>query len=299
MNRRSFVGITGLSSIGALSGTFELRASSSFKGKKLTILHTNDTHSNIDPFPKNHVKYPGMGGVAKRSALITKIREDEEHVLLVDSGDIFQGTPYFNRYHGVLEMKLMSAMKYDIATMGNHDFDIGIDGFRDAQKHANFPFVCSNYDFKNTNLADHTLPHHILHRGGLKIGFFGLGVSLEGLTPNRCWQGMNYLDPISIANETAALLKEKGCDLIICLSHLGFDYASPQVSDKILAQQTENIHLILGGHTHTFMEKPLLMENMGKQPVLINQTGWAGLYLGRIDIDFRIGKFTHQVLTVQ
>lgn len=299
MNRRSFVGITGLSSLGALSGTFELRASSSFKGKKLTILHTNDTHSNIDPFPKNHVKYPGMGGVAKRSALITKIREEEEHVLLVDSGDIFQGTPYFNRYHGVLEMKLMSAMKYDIATMGNHDFDIGIDGFRDAQKHANFPFVCSNYDFKNTNLADHTLPYQILHRGGMKIGFFGLGVSLEGLTPNRCWQGMNYLDPIVIANETAALLKEKGCDLIICLSHLGFDYASSQVSDKILAQQTENIHLILGGHTHTFMEKPLVLENLSKQPVLINQTGWAGLYLGRIDIDFRIGKFTHQVLTVQ
>lgn len=299
MNRRSFVGITGLSSLGALSGTFELRASSPFKGKKLTILHTNDTHSNIDPFPKNHVKYPGMGGVAKRSALITKIREEEEHVLLVDSGDIFQGTPYFNRYHGVLEMKLMSAMKYDIATMGNHDFDIGIDGFRVAQKQANFPFVCSNYDFKNTNLADLTLPYHILHRGGLKIGFFGLGVSLEGLTPNRCWQGMNYLDPISIANETAALLKEKGCDLIICLSHLGFDYASSQVSDKILAQQTENIHLILGGHTHTFMEKPLLMENLSKQPVLINQTGWAGLYLGRIDIDFRLGKFTHQVLSVQ
>ena len=169
MNRRAFVGLAGLTSLGALTSSFELSPSAQRKGKKLTILHTNDTHSNIDPFPVNHAKYPGMGGVAKRSALIEQIRREEEHVILVDSGDIFQGTPYFNRYHGVLEMKLMSAMQYDVATMGNHDFDIGMEGFKNAQRFANFPFVCSNYDFKHTTLANQTLPYHILKRGVVKI----------------------------------------------------------------------------------------------------------------------------------
>lgn len=299
MNRRAFVGLAGLTSLGALTSSFELRPSAQRKGKKLTILHTNDTHSNIDPFPVNHAKYPGMGGVAKRSALIEQIRREEEHVILVDSGDIFQGTPYFNRYHGVLEMKLMSAMQYDVATMGNHDFDIGMEGFKNAQRFANFPFVCSNYDFNHTTLANQTLPYHILKRGGVKIGFFGIGVNLDGLSPASCYAGMNYIDPIARANEMAQKLSDLGCDLVVCLSHLGFDYSSTQVSDKVLAAQTANIHLILGGHTHTFMEHPLIMENANKKPVLINQTGWAGLFLGRIDIDFQGGMFKHQALLVQ
>ena len=299
MNRRTFVGITGLTGLGALTSSFELRPSAQQKGKKLTILHTNDTHSNIDPFPLNHAKYPGMGGVAKRAALIEKIRSEEDHVILVDSGDIFQGTPYFNKYRGVLEMKLMTAMKYDVGTMGNHDFDIGLDGFKNAQRFANFPFVCSNYDFRNTTLANQTLPYHIIRRGGVKIGFFGIGVNLDGLSPSSCWKGMYYIDPIEQANSMAQLLRDLGCDLVVCLSHLGFEYSSTQVSDKVLAAQTSNIHLILGGHTHTFMEKPLIVENADKKPVLINQTGWAGLFLGRIDIDFRRGIFTHEALLVQ
>ncbi|MFM1809673.1 MAG: hypothetical protein RLZZ382_898 [Bacteroidota bacterium] len=281
MNRRAFVGLAGLTSLGALTSSFELRSSAQRKGKKLTILHTNDTHSNIDSFPLNHAKYPGMGGVAKRAALIEQIRREdrreEEHVILVDSGDIFQGTPYFNRYHGELEMKLMSAMQYDVATMGNHDFDIGMEGFKNAQRFANFPFVCS----------------------GVKIGFFGIGVNLDGLSPASCFAGMNYIDPIEQANNMAQLLSDLGCDLVVCLSHLGFEYSSSQVSDKVLAAETANIHLILGGHTHTFMEKPLIMENANKKPVLINQTGWAGLFLGRIDIDFQRGIFKHQALLVQ
>ena len=299
MNRRAFVGITGLTGLGALTSSFELRPSAQQKGKKLTILHTNDTHSNIDPFPLNHAKYPGMGGVAKRAALIEKIRSEEEHVILVDSGDIFQGTPYFNKYRGVLEMKLMTAMKYEVGTMGNHDFDIGLDGFKNAQRFANFPFVCSNYDFRNTTLENQTLPYHIIRRGGVKIGFFGIGVNLDGLSPSSCWKGMYYIDPIEQANSMAQLLRDLGCDLVVCLSHLGFEYSSTQVSDKVLAAQTSNIHLILGGHTHTFMEKPLIVENADKKPVLINQTGWAGLFLGRIDIDFRRGIFTHEALLVQ
>ena len=299
MNRRAFVGITGLTGLGALTSSFELRPSAQQKGKKLTILHTNDTHSNIDPFPLNHAKYPGMGGVAKRAALIEKIRSEEEHVILVDSGDIFQGTPYFNKYRGVLEMKLMTAMKYEVGTMGNHDFDIGLDGFKNAQRFANFPFVCSNYDFRNTTLENQTLPYHIIRRGGVKMGFFGIGVNLDGLSPSSCWKGMYYIDPIEQANSMAQLLRDLGCDLVVCLSHLGFEYSSTQVSDKVLAAETSNIHLILGGHTHTFMEKPLIVENADKKPVLINQTGWAGLFLGRIDIDFRRGIFTHEALLVQ
>jgi len=298
MNRRHFISTTGLATLGALSGSLELKAQPMYRGKKLTILHTNDTHSNIDPFPLSHAKYPGMGGVAKRAALIEKIRSEEEHVLLLDSGDIFQGTPYFNRYRGVLEMKLMSAMQYDAATMGNHDFDIGLEGFKNAQKFANFPFVCSNYDFKETVLQGATLPHLILKKGGLRIGLFGIGVNLKGLVGKSNYGNMNYLDPISIANETAAYLKDKGCDLILCLSHLGFEYTSNQISDKVLAAQTSNIHLILGGHTHTFLEKPLLMENRDKKPVLINQTGWAGLFLGRIDIDFQKALFSHKMLGI-
>jgi 5'-nucleotidase len=190
-------------------------------------------------------------------------------------------------------------MQYDVATMGNHDFDIGMEGFKNAQRFANFPFVCSNYDFKHTTLANQTLPYHILKRGGVKIGFFGIGVNLDGLSPASCYAGMNYIDPIARANEMAQKLSDLGCDLVVCLSHLGFDYSSTQVSDKVLAAQTANIHLILGGHTHTFMEHPLIMENASKKPVLINQTGWAGLFLGRIDIDFQGGMFKHQALLVQ
>ena len=298
MNRRSFLSTTGITTMALLAGALDLRAQSVKKAKKLTILHTNDTHSNIDPFPMNHAKYPGMGGVAKRAALIEKIRNEEDQVLLLDSGDIFQGTPYFNKYHGVLEMKLMSAMRYDAATMGNHDFDIGMDGFKKAQQHANFPFVCSNYDFNNTVLKDATLPFLVIQKGGLKIGILGLGVNLVGLAGDSSYAGMNYLDPVNVANETAKKLKDKNCDLVICLSHLGFEYSSTQVSDKLLASQSQDIDIILGGHTHTFMKNPLLVENAEKKPMLINQTGWAGLFLGRIDIDFQKSFFKHELLMV-
>jgi 5'-nucleotidase len=298
MNRRSFVQIAGLSTLATLSGNLNVHGQSFKKGKKITILHTNDTHSNIDPFPMNHAKYPGMGGVAKRAALIDKIRREEEHVVLLDAGDIFQGTPYFNRYHGVLEMQLMSKMGYDAATMGNHDFDIALTGFKNAQAYAEFPFICSNYDFKESIMADRTLPNVILKRGALKIGILGVGIDLNGLVHGSNFEGMRYLDPIATANAEAKKLVDKGCDLIICLSHLGFEYGNAQISDKVLAANTKNIHLILGGHTHTFLEKPFVAENLQKQPVLINQTGWAGLFLGRIDIDFEKGRFKQSTLSV-
>ena len=254
--------------------------------KRIVILHTNDTHSNIDPFPENHSRYPGMGGVAKRYSLINEIRKTEDNVLLLDSGDIFQGTPYFNTFNGILEMKLMTKMGYDASTMGNHDFDIGMDGFLKAKKHADFPFLCANYDFSRTVLNKETQAYTIINKGNLKIGVFGIGIALKGLVPEKNYDGTVYNDPIEIANQTALILKREKCDLIICLSHLGFEYTnSEKISDRKLAQNSKNIDVILGGHTHTFLDKPVVETNKSKRAVLINQVGWAGIQLGKIEID--------------
>ena len=291
MNRRKFVRNFSLGA-GAIALSAPSFSQSLFtkKAQKITILHTNDTHSNIDPFPDNHSKFPGMGGVAKRHALIQQIRQEQEHVLLLDSGDIFQGTPYFNLFNGVLEMKLMSELGYDAATMGNHDFDIGLAGFKNAKQHANFPFLCANYDFSETILNGETQRYTLFSKGGLKIGVFGIGVELMGLVPSDKFAKTKYLDPIITANELAKELKNKGCDLIICLSHLGYDYAdTSKVSDRKLAKLSAHIDLILGGHSHTFLEKPTIELNQKGQPVVINQVGYAGLYVGRIDIDIQQG----------
>jgi len=291
MNRRKFLQNITLGS-GAVLLSFNGfgQLLSSKKSSKLTILHTNDTHSNIDPFPSNHAKFPGMGGVSRRHALIQKIRQDEEHVLLLDCGDIFQGTPYFNMFNGELEMKLMSEMGYDAATMGNHDFDIGLEGFKKAKRHAKFSFLCANYDFSETILNGETKRYEIFQKGDLKIGVFGIGIELNGLVTENNYGKTKYLDPILTANSVAKELKQKGCDLIICLSHLGYNYPdSTRISDRKLAQNTSNIDIILGGHTHTFLEKPTIEKNKKGKNVLINQVGYAGLYLGKIDIDISSG----------
>ena len=286
MKRRSFFQQFILSTGGILLAPNILAQAKTKKAKQITILHTNDTHSNIDPFPDNHSKYPGMGGVAKRFEIIEKIRREEDNVILLDAGDIFQGTPYFNTFNGNIEMKLMSKMGYDASTMGNHDFDIGLEGFKAAKKHANFPFLCSNYDFSNTVLQNETKPYHVFNKGGIKVGVFGIGVELDGLVSKGNYGDTVYQNPIKVANRTADILKEEGCDLIICLSHLGFSYDSREkVSDLVLASQTQNIHVIIGGHTHTFLEKPIIEKNLIGELVLVNQVGWAGLQLGRIDID--------------
>jgi len=300
MERRIFLKNTALVSGGIIVSTSLIaQPLTSRKPKKVTILHTNDTHSNIDPFPANHAKYPNRGGVARRFELIQKIRGEEENVVLLDAGDIFQGTPYFNKYGGVLEMKLMTELGYDAATMGNHDFDGGLNGFAAAQKFANFPFLCANYDFKNTEVDGQTQASTILNRGGIKIGIFGVGIELEGLVPDSKFGETRYIDPIDIANQQAINLKEKGCDLIICLSHLGYEYPTAKLSDKVLAKKTKNIHLIIGGHTHTFLEKPTEELNSEGKIVLINQVGFAGLNLGRIDFEIETKAFSKQeVITI-
>ncbi len=269
------------------------------KKKRLVILHTNDTHSTIEPFPSKHSKFPNMGGVSKRHTILQKIRSEEEHVLLLDAGDIFQGTPYFNTFNGELEMKLMSLLQYDAATMGNHDFDIGLEGFLNAQQFANFPFLCANYDFSETILDGKTKAYHIFHKAGIKIGVFGIGVALKGLVSVDNYGNTRYFDPISTANKIASELKSKSCDLVICLSHLGFEYENKSInSDRKLAAETENIDIILGGHTHTFFDKPLVLKNIKNKDVLVNQVGWGGVYLGRIDIDVESGFFQAEKICV-
>lgn len=301
MERRDFLKNTALISGGLIIST-KLFAQSEFvaKTKKVTILHTNDTHSNIDPFPENHAKFPNRGGVARRYDIIQKIRSEEEHVILLDAGDIFQGTPYFNKFGGVLEMKLMTELGYDAATMGNHDFDGGMDGFLKAKEFAKFPFLCANYDFKSTLLESQTQSNCIITKGGLKIGIFGVGIELTGLVPDSKFGETKYLDPIDVANTQAQELKDAGCDLVICLSHLGYEYPTDKISDRVLAKKTKNIHLIIGGHTHTFLEKPTEEINQEGQTVLINQVGWGGINLGRIDFEIESKIFSNkEVLIIQ
>lgn len=290
MKRRDFIKNTVASSSLLTVGGLSLTSFNSIENtKKITILHTNDTHSHIDAFPADDPRNPNQGGAARRASIIDSIRREEENVLLLDAGDIFQGTPYFNYYGGELEFKVMSMMQYDIATLGNHDFDNGIDGFYTQLPHAKFDFVSANYDFKNTVLDGIVKPYKILKKSGLKIGVFGLGVELEGLVDKKLYKETVYNNPIEIAKDVVSTLKEKEkCDLIICLSHLGFKYKNEpeKVCDIILAQQTKDIDLIIGGHTHTFLDKPVIEKNSIGKEVLINQVGCYGINLGRIDFYF-------------
>lgn len=254
---------------------------------KLTILHTNDVHSRLDPFPMDGSNNAGLGGVAARAELIKKIRAEEEHVLLLDAGDIFQGTPYFNLYKGEPEIKVMTMMGYDAATMGNHDFDAGLENFANQLQHARFPILMNNYDFTHTPMESKYVPYKIFKKGSLKIGVTGVGIEMKGLVPDNLFGETKYLDPIQKASETAEYLKRnEKCDLVICLSHLGYKYSDNKVSDRVLAKESEFVDIIIGGHTHTFMDKPETIVNKKGQDVLINQVGWAGIVLGRIDVEF-------------
>lgn len=283
--RRKLFQKFGLLSIGLIVPKWLRAASKKKPASKLVILHTNDTHSQIDPMPANHNKFPNQGGIVARQALINEYRKANEHVLLLDAGDFFQGTAYFNRFKGVLEMKLMSALAYDVVTLGNHDFDIGIDGFMNAQQYANFKFVNANYNFGQTAMAQVVSPYHIIQKGPYKIGIFGIGVDLNGLVPAGNFSGIEMKDPYECAASTTRNLQAQGCNLIICLSHLGYQYEDPtKPSDLLLAQKVAGIHLIIGGHTHTFMDAPAKITSVNGQDVWIHQVGWAGLRLGVIEV---------------
>ena len=260
---------------------------------KLTILHTNDQHSRIEPFDATDARNANKGGFARRATLIQQIREQEKNILLLDSGDIFQGTPYFNFYGGELEFKLMSMMGYDASTMGNHDFDNGLEGFLKVLPNAKFPFITSNYDFSNTILDGKTEKYKIFNKNGIRVGIFGVGIELDGLVGKKQYQETKYLDPVETAQHYADFLKkDKKCDLVICLSHIGYDFRDEpnKISDKKLASKTDNIDLVLGGHTHTFLPEPQSFTNKSGRNVLVNQVGFAGLLLGRIDFYFDKNK---------
>ncbi|MCS6935326.1 MAG: metallophosphatase [Chitinophagales bacterium] len=287
MKRRKFLqkAITG--SVLLAAGAFPYEALARGDVKKITILHTNDQHSRIEPFPMDGGKYQGLGGFAERAAVINNIRSQEKNVLLLDSGDIWQGTPYFNKYKGELEFMLMSEMGYAASTLGNHDFDAGVEGLAKQLPRARFPFLNCNYDFTDTALQGKIETHRVFLLDGVRIGVFGVGIELQGLVPPKLFEGVRYNDPIACANRTAAMLRhDYRCHLVICLSHLGYKYDDKKVSDMDLAYRSENIDLILGGHTHTFLHHPEEYANASGKKVIINQVGWAGIYLGRIDFYF-------------
>ncbi|MFX3625837.1 MAG: bifunctional metallophosphatase/5'-nucleotidase [bacterium] len=291
-NRKEFIkNALGAGMAVALS-KFPLSAIAQSEGlETFTLLHTNDWHSRIEPFPNDGGKYARLGGAAYRAQLIKQIREKTEHVVLVDSGDMFQGTPYFNFYGGELEFKLMSEMEYDCATLGNHDFDGGLSGLKKQLPHAKFDILNANYNFTETELNNSFPQFKIIKRGKIKIGITAVGIDLQGLVPSDLWKGLKYTDPIVAANKNAQFLKhKKGCDVVILLSHLGYKYGSEKVSDIMLAQRSENIDIILGGHTHTFMERPLIVNNLNAESVIINQVGWGGIMLGRIDFTMVSGR---------
>lgn len=284
-SRRDF--LRTLTGAGALLGSGFLF--SSFKKEddyvRIVILHTNDVHSHIDPFPDNDPKYPGLGGVERRAAMIREIRAQEKNVILLDAGDIFQGTPYFNMYGGEVEMKLMTQMGYDASAIGNHDFDGGLENLAKQLQHAAFPLLCANYDFTGTPMEGKTVPYRIFEKEGVRVGVFGLGIELAGLVDSRLYGKTQYLDPITKSAELSHQLRnELKCDIVVCLSHLGFKYENEKVSDLVLAKKSLGIDVIIGGHTHTFLDKPVIVQNREGKNVHVTQVGWAGIRLGKITI---------------
>ena len=284
MNRRKFLYNSGLASLSVM-GLNSCNLNS--RNLKITILHTNDVHSQIEPFPSNHNLYPNKGGFARRASLFKEIRDLNPNTLIFDAGDIFQGTPYFNFFQGDLELGLMQKMGYNAATIGNHEFDAGLKTLKQNIINNNFQFISSNYDFTNTELEGLVDEYKIYNMEGVKIGVFGLGIELKGLVNPLLFKETKYNDPLDVAKDMTSKLKfEKGCDLIICISHLGHQYQIDKISDTKLAKLTSNIDLIIGGHTHTLLKEPLILNNSLGKEVIINQVGSSGVFVGRIDFNF-------------
>lgn len=268
--------------------SFDVFSATKPKEIKITILYTNDTHSRIEPFAKNDKNFANLGGYARRMAYVTQVRKEEKNVLLFDAGDVVQGTPYFNFFYGSLEFELMSLMGYQAMTLGNHEFDRGIEGLMYLMPYAKFDIISSNYDFSETPLNKYVQPYKIYNVQGIKVGVFGLGVELNGLVTPSNYGQTKYLDPATKAAETAYLLKKtKRCQLVVCLSHLGYSYKTNQISDITLAKQSKNIDIIIGGHTHTFLKEQAIVKNSDNQDVIITQNGWGGSRIGRIDVYFK------------
>ena len=255
------------------------------KTKQLVILQTSDTHSRIEPIAVNAAdRYVGMGGTVRRATFIKEARKINPNLLLFDCGDISQGTPYYNLFQGEVEVKMMNLMGYDAMTIGNHEFDFGLENMARLFRMANFPVVCSNYDVTGTVLEGLVKPYTTFYRNGLKIGVFGLAPKMEGLVQADKCEGVVYNDPIEAAQKMADLLKnEEGCDVVICLSHLGYQLKNAPC-DEELAQKTNHIDAILGGHTHTFMKEPAVYLNKDGQNVSVMHAGKNGIYVGMLKL---------------
>ena len=255
------------------------------KTKQLVILQTSDTHSRIEPIAVNAAaRYAGMGGTVRRATFIKEARKINPNLLLFDCGDISQGTPYYNLFQGEVEVKMMNLMGYDAMTIGNHEFDFGLENMARLFRMANFPVVCSNYDVTGTVLEGLVKPYTTFNRNGLKIGVFGLAPKMEGLVQADKCEGVVYNDPIEVAQKMADLLKnEEDCDVVICLSHLGYQLKNAPC-DEELAQKTNHIDAILGGHTHTFMKEPAVYLNKDGQNVPVMHTGKSGIYVGMLKL---------------
>lgn len=246
------------------------------KADHLTILHTNDTHSQVEP------KANGQGGYARRMGLIAQERQADANLLLVDAGDFCQGTPYFNFYHGRVEIDAMNLMGYDAATLGNHEFDNGLDTLAAVLATAQFPIVCANYDFSGTVMEGKTKPSVIICKGGLKIGVFGLGCDPKGLIADKNFLPAKYLDPYTSAQEAVDKLRAEKCDIVVCLSHLGtYGKATEDVCDVQLVQNTRGIDAVIGGHTHKLYDN-LRVPNLDGDSIPVCQMGKSGAYLGKI-----------------
>jgi len=261
----------------------------------ITVLHTNDTHSQIDPILDNDKTWAGKGGVARRATLVKRIRKENPNTLLIDAGDVCQGTPYFNFYKGEVEYKAMSLIGYDAGTIGNHEFDNGVQSLAKALTFANFDIVSTNYDVRGSALESKVKTHVVKEVGGVRVGLFGLGIRPESLITEDNFKPLKYLDPVNASRDVVKVLREQErCQLVLGMSHLGY-YENPkrdQVGDSQIAAQVDGIDFIASGHTHTFMEKPVLQKSPSGKDTLIFQVGRSGIYVGRVDFTLREGKVT-------
>jgi ser/thr phosphatase family protein len=255
------------------------------KGRQLLILHTNDTHSCVLPLNPNlaDTMLAGRGGFLRRAAMIDQMRKEDKDLLLLDSGDFSQGSPYYTMFKGDVETELMNIMGYDAATIGNHEFDFGLENMARIFRKAKFPIVCANYDFTGTVVEGLVKPYVIIKRKGVRIGIFGLSPKLDGLVMASTCAGVRYSDPIKTANAVADKLKnEEKCDVVICLSHLGWDEAG--LNDMEMMAKTRNIDLVLGGHSHSYFKTLNHVRNLDGKDVPNDQNGKHGIFVGQITL---------------
>lgn len=255
------------------------------KGRQLLILHTNDTHSCVLPLNPNlaDTMLAGRGGFLRRAVMIDQMRKEDKDLLLLDSGDFSQGSPYYTMFKGDVETELMNIMGYDAATIGNHEFDFGLENMARIFRKAKFPIVCANYDFTGTVVEGLVKPYVIIKRKGVRIGIFGLSPKLDGLVMASTCAGVRYSDPIKTANAVADKLKnEEKCDVVICLSHLGWDEAG--LNDMEMMAKTRNIDLVLGGHSHSYFKTLNHVRNLDGKDVPNDQNGKHGIFVGKITL---------------